>query len=196
MRARYAALTGLVIACALAATAARAEGLYVIEQLVVSLNSAPGGAGEHIASLRSGEHVDVIERSGDEVHVRLAGGKDGWLRASYLSAEEPLRPQLAARTAEVARLKQQLDRLQADIQAAARAAPPASPLATVAVTSGAPAEEAPAAHGLFNTPDGQRGPRWSWLWVSALACLGAGFALGWRVLDRRIRAKYGGLRIY
>jgi len=26
--------------------------------------------------------------------------------------------------------------------------------------------------------------------------LGAGFALGWWVLDRRIRAKYGGLRIY
>jgi hypothetical protein len=34
------------------------------------------------------------------------------------------------------------------------------------------------------------------VWVSALAGLGAGFALGWRVLDRRIRAKYGGLRIY
>jgi hypothetical protein len=24
----------------------------------------------------------------------------------------------------------------------------------------------------------------------------AGFALGWRTLDRRIRRKYGGLRIY
>jgi hypothetical protein len=34
------------------------------------------------------------------------------------------------------------------------------------------------------------------VWVSALACLGAGFVLGWRMLDKRIRAKYGGLRIY
>jgi hypothetical protein len=39
-------------------------------------------------------------------------------------------------------------------------------------------------------------PRWRWLALSALLSLGAGFALGWWVLDRRIRAKYGGLRIY
>jgi hypothetical protein len=29
-----------------------------------------------------------------------------------------------------------------------------------------------------------------------VASLLAGFAVGWRVLDRRIRSKYGGLRIY
>jgi hypothetical protein len=31
--------------------------------------------------------------------------------------------------------------------------------------------------------------------ASVLTLIG-GFALGWRVLDKRIRAKYGGLRIY
>jgi hypothetical protein len=41
-----------------------------------------------------------------------------------------------------------------------------------------------------------RGPGWTWVWVSALACLGGGFALGWFMLDKRIRARYGGLRIY
>jgi hypothetical protein len=46
--------------------------------------------------------------------------------------------------------------------------------------------------------DGVMPSRPSWwvaIAVSALALL-AGFALGWRVLDKRIRAKYGGLRIY
>ena len=39
-------------------------------------------------------------------------------------------------------------------------------------------------------------PRWRWLALSALLSLGTGFALGWWTLDRRVRAKYGGLRIY
>ena len=196
MKPRHAAAAALLLACGLAGTAACAEGLYVIEQLVVSLNSAPGAAGERVAALKSGERVEVIERAGEDVHVRLAGGKDGWIRAAYLSADEPLRPQLAARTAEVARLRQQLERLQADL-ATARGAPAASAPGAVAAAPGAAAEDAPAARGgLFNVPDVQRGPGWTWVWVSALACLGGGFALGWRMLDKRIRAKYGGLRIY
>ena len=187
MRAGRALPTALLVACGLTATTARAEGFYVIEQLVVSVNSAPGGGGDRIASLHSGERVEVIERSGEEVHVRLAGGKDGWIRAAYLSADEPLRPQLAARSAEVAQLKEHVDRLQADLLAA-RAAAPANPPGTVAPAVRAPADDP--------VPDTQHRPGWSWVWVSALAGLGAGFALGWRVLDRRIRAKYGGLRIY
>jgi hypothetical protein len=39
-------------------------------------------------------------------------------------------------------------------------------------------------------------PSWLWTGVAALIALAIGFGLGWRVLDRRIRAKYGGLRIY
>ncbi|GAC1452096.1 MAG: hypothetical protein PVSMB6_03190 [Steroidobacteraceae bacterium] len=195
MRAGQAACKALLLAGVLAGATARADGLYVIEQLVVSVSSAPGGAGEHIASLRSGERVEVIERAGEEFHVRLAGGKDGWIRASYLSTAEPLRPQLTARTAEVASLRQQVERLQADLRAA-RAAPPTAPVPAVAAAAGAATGEPPAAAGLFGAADGGRGPRWGWVWLSALACLGAGFVLGWRVLDRRIRAKYGGLRIY
>jgi hypothetical protein len=46
--------------------------------------------------------------------------------------------------------------------------------------------------------DGVMPSRPSWLVAIAasLLTLVAGFALGWRVLDKRIRAKYGGLRIY
>lgn len=38
----------------------------------------------------------------------------------------------------------------------------------------------------------------SWRWVVGAAGGGLllGFLLGWRTLDRRIRKKYGGLRIY
>jgi hypothetical protein len=39
-------------------------------------------------------------------------------------------------------------------------------------------------------------PSWIFALVAAVIALVAGFTLGWRMLDRRIRAKYGGLRIY
>ena len=191
------AVAGLLLAGVLASAAVHAEALYVIEQLVVSVNSAPDGAGERVTSLHSGERVDVIERAGDEVHVRLASGRDGWIRASYLSADEPLRPQLAASSAEVARLRQQVDELQAQLLAK-RAAGSATVLpAAVAATAVAPADDPPGPRGgLFAGSETPARPGWTWVWVSALVCLSAGFALGWRVLDKRIRAKYGGLRIY
>jgi len=37
---------------------------------------------------------------------------------------------------------------------------------------------------------------WGWLALAAVLGLAAGFALGWWVLDRRMRARFGGLRIF
>lgn len=194
---------------ALAAGAARADPLYVIEQLVVSVSSAPDASGERIATLKSGDKVELIERAGDEVHVRLANGKDGWVRASYLSADEPLRVRLAEREAEVAQLKDQVDRLQGQLRAHP---PPATPVSAPAVTPPAaaapPSTAAPAANAAADDPGPPAGamfpqaaedhPRELWPWTLAAALLGlvVGFAVGVVVLDRHIRRKYGGLRIY
>jgi hypothetical protein len=42
----------------------------------------------------------------------------------------------------------------------------------------------------------QMQPTWAWVIGAAAVALIVGFLLGWRMLDRRIRKKYGGLRIY
>jgi hypothetical protein len=39
-------------------------------------------------------------------------------------------------------------------------------------------------------------PTWEWVVGAAALAFVLGFLLGWRALDRRIRKKYGGLRIY
>lgn len=39
-------------------------------------------------------------------------------------------------------------------------------------------------------------PTWEWVIGASAAALIVGFLLGWRTLDRRIRKKYGGLKIY
>jgi len=186
---------------ALAAGVARAEPLYVIEQLVVSVSSAPDASGERIATLKSGDRVEFIERAGDQVHVRLENGKDGWVRASYLSADEPLRVRLAARDSEIAQLKDEVNRLQGEL----RAHPPAAGLGATASartpappTTPTPAEDsAPPPGGMFPQAAETR-PRevWPWTLAAALLGLGVGFTVGLLVLDRHSPRNYGGLRIY
>jgi hypothetical protein len=82
------------------------------------------------------------------------------------------------RDGELAALKAEVSRLQSalDAERAAATLPP-------------PAEEGSDISGPL------RGV-WEWLLIVALLALAGGFVLGWRVLDRRIRRKYGGLRIY
>ena len=222
MRVREALLLLPVLA---AASAARAETLYVVEQLVVNVNSAPDATGERIATIKSGDAVEVLDRQGDQVHVHLANGTDGWVRKSYLATDEPLHVRLAERTTEVEKLKQDVTRLEGELAAAkggahpkpgtpqtntgttttAAAAPqlasptPAAPAAAPApdaadsAASEQPAHEPPY---FMTPPDSPARPVWHWALGSFVVALGLGFALGWSMLDRRIRRKYGGLRIY
>ena len=180
----------------------RAEPLYVIEQLAVNVNSAPDASGERVATLKSGDRVEELERAGDEVHVRLANGREGWVRASYLSATEPLRVRLSQREAEVARLNDEVSALKAKLQstpatvATANAAGNAVTPAAIAPRRATedPAVGAPGA--LFSAGEERARPAWPWTLAAGLIGFGAGFGLGALMLDRHIRRKYGGLRIY
>lgn len=171
------------LAGALACAGASAETLFVIDQLVVSVSSTADDAGERVASLHSGESVEVLDHHDAYAHVRLASGTQGWVKASYLSSQLPLQRQLAEQSEELSRLKLENSQLQDRIGAAA---------ATARVRARAPAAASlPAA-------DTVRAAHPLWQWVLGFAAFGliGGFALGWRMLDRRIRRKYGGLRIY
>ena len=186
----------LLLPALLLSPPARSEALYVVEQLVVNVNSSPDAGGERIATVKSGERLEVLERSGEQVHVRLADGKDGWVRSGYLSADEPLRTRLAERSAEVARLKEDVERLQAQLTAARApvAAPAHAPAAAAAAAAPPPG---PSASALFDLGAEAAPVRvWPWALGSALFAFIAGFAVGLLVLDRHIRRKYGGLRIY
>jgi hypothetical protein len=217
-----------------AAAATHAETAYVVEQLVVNVNSAPDSTGERIATIKSGDAVEVLDRQGDQVHVHLTNGTEGWVRKSYLSADEPLHVRLSERTAEVEKLKQDVTRLEGELAAAKTgtrvktggaqtstsvgspvAAAPAAAVPSPAASSPTPASASasaptpgagdPAAateqpaHDppyFMTPPDSPARPVWHWALGSFVVALGLGFLLGWQVLDRRIRRKYGGLRIY
>jgi hypothetical protein len=193
----------LAFAALLAAVPLHAEPIYVIEQLVVNVNSAPDASGERIATVKSGDRLEQLERTGEQVRVRLADGREGWVRASYLSKDEPLRVRLAQRDAEVARLGEELTLLKAQLHATP-APQPGGAAARGATSAGvsAPAAAAtvqdlpaPPAGSLFSTEE-RAHPPWPWALAAALVGFGLGFGVGALLLDRHIRRKYGGLRIY
>jgi hypothetical protein len=198
MSSRAARLALALAAVWLAAAAAEPGTLYVVEQLVVNVNSAPDASGERIATVKSGEALEVIEKSGEQVHVKLASGKDGWVRAGYLSADLPLRPRLQQSEAEVAQLKDELGRLQTQLAQARSARAATDPAPAASVARPAAAEEVPAAsRALFDAGAEEPARRiWPWALGWSLGAGVAGFLLGALVLDRHIRRKYGGLRIY
>jgi Bacterial SH3 domain len=195
---------------ALAAPASQAESLYVIGQIIVAVSSDPAGGGEHVATIRSGDQVELLERQSDQVHIRLANGREGWVKASYLSPEEPPQLRLNARTAEVEKLKQDVGRLESELAAARAAAntrgAPQTPAAQITERGADPPRPSHVVHDapFFSSPDQATGPMqasssarsWTMLLGSSALALCVGFALGWRTLDRHIRRKYGGLRIY
>jgi hypothetical protein len=182
MKNRARVLAGL--AGALVVANLRAETLYVVDQLIVSVSSTADEGGERIASLRSGDSVEVLDRHNAYSHVRLSSGTQGWVKTSYLSAALPLHEQLAAQGAELEKLHAEVSRLQSAANTPRAPLPVAPPLA---VDPPAASAEHSA---LFSRP------LWQWALLCCLVGLAGGFALGWRMLDRRIRRKYGGLRIY
>lgn len=185
----------------------QADPLYVIEQLIVNVSSEPDG-GERVASIRSGDKVESIERQGDQTHVRLASGSEGWVKSSYLSADPPLRQRLDERTQELEKTQRRVEQLESEL-AQAKLVANAKPAPIQAPPPPPPAEEEdertpevapPPSKPITTThtafPEASGRPTWKWVVGSSAVCLLAGFALGWRTLDRRIRRKYGGLRIY
>jgi hypothetical protein len=183
--------------------------MYVIEQLVLGVSSTPGGS-ERVGTIKSGDRVEVLERQGDEAHIQLANGSSGWVKASYLSSDPPLQRRLQDRTTEVEKLRQDISRLESQLAArparaapgtaaapASAPAPPATSSSAPPVTSGSPSQAAVRDPSPFMSSQDLMGqPTWVWVLSCSAAALAFGFLAGWRMLDRRIRRKYGGLRIY
>ncbi len=203
---------------AASALAQEAETQYVIEQLVVSVNAAADGSGDRIDQIKSGDRIEVLEKQGDQSRVRLPSGQEGWVRTSYLSVTPPMRDQLKTRTEELEKLRAEKTKLEADLATARKAASAAAASASAATAAApapaaseppprasdpAPAPEsastdtAPSNPPMFASDDLMPSrPSWFVAIAVSLLTLIGGFVLGWRVLDKRIRAKYGGLRIY
>ena len=196
-----------------AAPAAELPRRYVSDKLVLNVYAEPDSSSTRVATIETGDAIGEIESSGSYVRVRLDDGREGWVGASYLTAEMPAAARLremqggqkAAVAAaekkaadEIARLKKEAEALQLQLTKlqAATTTPTVADAAPVRVETPPRAEEhqdepRPTTEQLTN--------RWNtmWVWSLALAATaGLSFAAGYQALARRIRKRYGGLKIY
>ena len=139
--------------------------------------------------------MELLERAGESVHVRLPDGREGWLRALYVSGNAPLRPRLQQSEAEVTRAE---GRGEPSGGAGERRGEPERQRAAGRGRTGqrrGPCERRARSGSSAPRPTAPRAASGRGLCGCMLLGLLLGFALGWRMLDRSIRKKYGGLKI-
>jgi SH3 domain protein len=175
-----------------------AETAYVSDQLVLNVYTEQNQQGQRLATLHSGARVETLAASGDFTQVRLPDGTTGWVKSAYLTTDEPA-------TVRLKQLQDELDRSRATTPALAEAAAKSDlerrerDLADLkarleerqARLDAALAARAPVAGAAPPRPLG------AGLWLGVGLGAGAlGFWGGYATLARRVRRKFGGLKVY
>jgi len=179
----------------------RAETAYVSDQLVLNVYTEQNQQGQRLATLHSGARVETLATSADFTQVRLPDGTTGWVKSSYLTTDEPAAVRLK-------QLQEELDRSRATTPALAEAAAKSElerrehELADrqaqlkdkEAELDAALATRVP---GAGAAPPAQPHTRGAGLWLGiAMAAAALGFWGGYATLARRVRRKFGGLKVY
>jgi hypothetical protein len=189
------------LAAALALTLAAASGhaamAYVSDELVLGVYAEENSQGERLTTLHSGAAVETLSTSGEFTQVRLADGTMGWVKSTFLTTHEPA-------TVRVKQLEEELDRSRATTPALAEAAARSE----VELLQGelkakqAELDAARSAHALPQAaavvpPAVVSGGVAGGVALGALAVAAAcGFWLGYATLARRVKQKFGGLKVY
>jgi SH3 domain protein len=184
------------------AGSAGAETVYVTDSLRLGVHAAPDTSDRPFDNLVSGTSVEVLERNGSYARVRLADGREGWVKATFLVADKPAAARVleleaelggfesaaaAAKTAQAA-AEHALTSLRSELQATTGSAE--SIQETIARL-----ERENRAH-----EDRLEGYRHSlplaWVIPAVVIALTGGFLLGLWWLDAWIRRRHGGFRVY
>ena len=179
----------------------RAETAYVSDQLVLNVYTEQNQQGQRLATLHSGARVETLATSADFTQVRLPDGTTGWVKSSYLTTDEPA-------AARLKQLQEELDRSRATTPALAEAAAKSElerrehELADKQAQLKDKEAELDAAlaarvPGAGAAPAAQPHTRGAGLWLGiAMAAAALGFWGGYATLARRVRRKFGGLKVY
>jgi hypothetical protein len=198
-----------LLSMALLAGSAAAATAYVSDELVLGVYTGENGQGQRLATLHSGASVDTLSVNGEFTQVRLNDGTIGWVKSAYLTTREPatvrvkqLEEELdrrrattpalaeAAARSEVEQLKRELATKQSELDAAQGALAVPTAASGLATAGGGPPGSAMAGVSAVTSAR-----LWAW-GISFPLALACGFWLGYAALARRIRQKFGGLKVY
>ena len=210
----------LIVALLMPLLAARvtAASAYVSDELVLGVYAEANGQGQRLTTLHSGASVGTLAVNGEFTQVRLNDGTTGWVKSTYLTTREPATSRVkqleeeldrsrattpalaeAAARSEVERLKRDLAAKQSEVDAARAAsaggttpgvatlgvASPGTGVAPVATVRAAATGAAGAA--LVST---------RMAILAVVVALAFGFWLGYATLARRVKHKFGGIKVY
>jgi SH3 domain protein len=192
----------LALAVCAAAEMAAADTAYVTDSLRLGLHAAPDTSDRAFENLVSGVAVEVLERNPNYARVRLADGREGWVKAMYLVPLKPAAARVAELEAEMLSLKeaataaktaqtaaeQELGRYTAELQAKTGSAE------TIQDTVARLQEENRAHEDRLETY--RHALPIKWVIPALVVVLVAGFLAGLWWLDALIRRRHGGFRVY
>ncbi|MCJ7557660.1 MAG: TIGR04211 family SH3 domain-containing protein [Gammaproteobacteria bacterium] len=194
-------VTGLVLFLA-ALPGAYAETVYVTDELTLRLQAEPTDASAVVATLRSGDRLELLDKAGFFALVKTADGKQGWAKAGYLIAERPARARLQEMETELQALRAVAEPAQTEL---AKAQEQAVDLTQKLQASqrelserGATIEQLEWDIAEYKQQLGIGDWKISWRWAAAavLFAMLAGLALGMWWFDYRSRNRHGGFRIH
>lgn len=188
---------------------ANAETLYIVDRIEVAVYPAASLEGDRVALIHSADAVELIGREGAAAQVRLADGTEGWVSDSLLTDSKPAAARVEALAAENQRLlaaqraasggASELKTLQAT-NAELNSALDQARNEVTRLRAAARAEPVRASEDLTLQATRHKETSIPWrvlLMTLALAAgLGIGFWWGYRTLEKRVLAKYGGLKVY
>ncbi|HZF26065.1 MAG TPA: SH3 domain-containing protein, partial [Steroidobacteraceae bacterium] len=184
--------------------------LYIAERIEVPVYAGPALDGERVTVIHSADAVELLGRDGNAAQVRLADGTEGWVDDSLVTEDRPAAARVEALTAEIERLRaaartasgsaSDVKTLQATNAELTSALEQARAEVTRLRTAARAAPAQAAAEDLSLQQPPRQGTPTPWrivLTVLAIgAALGLGFWWGYRTLEKRVLAKYGGLKVY
>jgi uncharacterized protein YgiM (DUF1202 family) len=176
---------------------------YVSDELVLGVYAEENNQGQRLATLHSGTSVETLAQNGDFTQVRLSDGTTGWVKSAFLTTNEPA-------VVRVKQLQEELDQSRATTPALAEAAA-RSEVERLKLELAAKQSELDAVHAEKPSPvtssplkldplaaiQAAAAPRWPVIAGMAVVIgLACGFWLGYATLARRVRRKFGGIKVY
>lgn len=178
------------------------ETMYVTDKLFLGLYANPDGGGDAVTTLVSGTPLQVLERNKYYSRVRTAQGAEGWVKSAYLVEEKPPRLLLTELQTQRDQFATQLESTKSALSQAQQAAAKSEAQLETLQAERTQQRDAVARlqednHALRRQlhTDTTQVPL-AWLVGVALGCLIVGAWSGYAWLDRRIRRRHGGFRIY
>lgn len=178
------------------------ETVYVTDSLRLGLHAAADTSDRPFENLISGTAVEVLERNPNYARVRLADGREGWVKATFLVAEKPAAARVleleaeiggfehaaaAAQTAQTA-AEDELSGLRSELQATTGSAESIHETIERLKRENRAHEER--LEGYRHTLP------LAWVIPAVVVALVGGFLLGLWWLDAWIRRRHGGFRVY